>query len=187
MFRQSSTPKVTENALSAIALAGQLARDKKFRKRLLSALEHTSEAGRRARRGHGLAGTARQLARDQALQTELRHARRDLQRAYARLNAKSKRQGHRLRRLTFLTGLASLAAVPQVRARVSGLVAIASRNTGHPQRLAEADGVAGTEARPHTLDALTKEELYARAQEAEIPGRSEMSKDELIAALRAKG
>jgi DNA end-binding protein Ku len=34
------------------------------------------------------------------------------------------------------------------------------------------------------LEELTKEELYHRAQAADIPGRSEMSKDELIAALR---
>jgi hypothetical protein len=34
------------------------------------------------------------------------------------------------------------------------------------------------------LDELTKEELYRRAQDADIPGRSEMSKDELVRALR---
>jgi len=33
---------------------------------------------------------------------------------------------------------------------------------------------------------LSKEDLYRRAQEAGIPGRSQMSKDELIAALRSK-
>ena len=31
----------------------------------------------------------------------------------------------------------------------------------------------------------TKEQLYARAQELEIEGRSQMTKDELIAAIRA--
>ena len=34
------------------------------------------------------------------------------------------------------------------------------------------------------LDDLTKEELYHRAQEADIPGRGHMSKDELINALK---
>jgi DNA end-binding protein Ku len=34
------------------------------------------------------------------------------------------------------------------------------------------------------LDELTKEELYRRAQDADIPGRSEMSKDELVRALQ---
>jgi hypothetical protein len=37
---------------------------------------------------------------------------------------------------------------------------------------------------PRSLDDLTKDELYQRAQEADIPGRSEMTKDELVAALR---
>jgi hypothetical protein len=35
------------------------------------------------------------------------------------------------------------------------------------------------------LDGLTRDELYQLAREAEIPGRSSMSKDELIRALRA--
>jgi hypothetical protein len=46
---------------------------------------------------------------------------------------------------------------------------------------------AGNGTRPRSLEDLTKEQLYARAQEAEIPGRSEMSKEELIDALRVKG
>ena len=41
------------------------------------------------------------------------------------------------------------------------------------------------QGQPSSLEDLTKEELYQRAQEADIPGRSEMSKDELIAALRS--
>ncbi len=36
--------------------------------------------------------------------------------------------------------------------------------------------------RPGLAD-MTKEELYQRAQVADIPGRSQMTKDELIAAL----
>jgi DNA end-binding protein Ku len=38
--------------------------------------------------------------------------------------------------------------------------------------------------RPRRLEDLTKEELYHRAREKDIPGRSNMSKDELIEALR---
>ena len=37
---------------------------------------------------------------------------------------------------------------------------------------------------PHRLEDRTKEQLYARAQELEIDGRSQMLKDELIAAIR---
>ena len=38
--------------------------------------------------------------------------------------------------------------------------------------------------REPVLGDLTRDELYERAQAAEIPGRSGMSKDDLIAALR---
>ncbi|TML43704.1 MAG: hypothetical protein E6G19_11350 [Actinobacteria bacterium] len=41
-------------------------------------------------------------------------------------------------------------------------------------------------SRAAALEGLTREELYARAQEADIPGRSEMSKQELVEALRVK-
>jgi hypothetical protein len=185
MSRRSWNKRVKENAVGASELALQLAQDKKSRERLLSAVEHLTEARRRVRRGRGPAGAARGLAADQALQAELRNARRDLQQAYARLNAK--RRGHRLRRITSLAALASLAAVPQVRERVSYLIATAARNRQHLQGSATGNEPRKDQARPNTLEDLTKEELYARAQETDIPGRSEMSKEELIAALRAKG
>ena len=36
-----------------------------------------------------------------------------------------------------------------------------------------------------SLEGKSKEELYKLAQDADIPGRSDMSKDELVEALRA--
>ena len=183
MNRRSWTEKLKENAPVAFGLALQLAQDREFRTRLNSALEHGREARRHAR-GRGIVGAARRIATDHALQEELQHVRKDLQQAYDLLNAK--RSGdHHLRRITPLAGLASLAAVPQVRERLSALIATAAKN--REQLLDLATTVAGSgNGRPSTLEALTKEELYARAQDAEIPGRSEMSKDELVAALRAK-
>jgi hypothetical protein len=162
MFRRSKTDALKENAVSASELALQLAQDKKFRKGLLSALRHSSEAGRRTRRGLGLAGAVSRLATDEGLHAELRSARSDLQRAYARVGAK--RRTHRLRKLGLLAGLASLAALPRLRECIASALARTPRN----------------------LEDLTKDELYARAQEAEIPGRSEMSKDQLIEALRGR-
>jgi DNA end-binding protein Ku len=48
-------------------------------------------------------------------------------------------------------------------------------------------GASGTRTRgaasPAGLDGLSKDELYGRAKELDIPGRSAMSKDELIAAI----
>ena len=38
--------------------------------------------------------------------------------------------------------------------------------------------------RGSNLEDMTKDELYERAQKADIPGRSEMTKSELIEALR---
>jgi DNA end-binding protein Ku len=48
--------------------------------------------------------------------------------------------------------------------------------------VADADDGGGADG---GLDALSKEELYERAKAADIPGRSDMSKQELIKALRA--
>ena len=50
-------------------LALQLARDRKFRKQLLSAVEHTDLARGRTRRALGLSGALRRLATDEALRS----------------------------------------------------------------------------------------------------------------------
>ena len=73
--------------------------------------------------------------------------------------------------------------------RISAVIADVPK---HRQRLTDiANRVRPAEpsdgpSRPSALEDLTREELYARAQEAEIPGRSEMSKKQLVEALRAK-
>jgi hypothetical protein len=179
MFGRSRTERLKRNAVSASDLALQLAQDKKFRTRLISAIEHSTDASERAHRSLGPTGTIRRLAADQALQAELRQAREDLQQAYSRLEAK--RRTHRLRNaITLLAGVAALAAFPKLRQRISAkLSRLAARS--RPE-------AAGDRAsRPRNFEDLSKEELYTRAQEAEIPGRSDMSKEELIEALRAKG
>ena len=186
MLGRSKKATVKEKVASVYALALQLAQDKKFRNRLLSAIEHGYAAGQRARRGLGLRGTVAGLAADKTLLKELRSARRDLEHAYGRLEAK--RRTHKLRNLLVLVALASLAAVPQLRARIAAALAKASKvrqrppGVGHPGTRSPSDE---SRARPRRLEDLTKEELYARAQEADIPGRSEMSKEQLVEALRA--
>jgi hypothetical protein len=165
-----------------------LAQDKKFGKRLFSGVGHVAEAWRHAQHGTGLAGTARRLAVDRAVHEELRDARRDLRQAYARVEANKRGHGlvASLTRLTSIAGLISLATSPQVRERVAALIATASRNGQLLQRRATKDQPGRNGTRPRKLEDLTKEQLYARAQEAEIPGRSEMSKEELVDALRAR-
>jgi hypothetical protein len=180
MFRRKKE-NVKEKVFRASELALQLAQDKRFREHMQSAVDHGRAVWHQSRRGRGLVGAARRLAADKDVQTELRKGRDDLQQASERLNAKQR--SHRLRRIASLAGLASLAAVPQVRERVAALIARASRKGEHLQGLASANGQGTGKQRPRALDDLTKEELYARAQEAEIAGRSEMTKEELVAAL----
>jgi hypothetical protein len=187
MFRRSRRQAIKKNAVSVSELALQLAQDKRFRKRMRSALKHSSEANRRTGRGLGLTSAIAQLASDRALQADLRHARNDLQGAYRRLE--TKRRSRRLRRFGLLAGLASLAAVPQLRERVTTVIAKVPKRrqelTDIANRLRPTDSSSGA-SRPAALEDLTREELYARAQEADIPGRSEMSKQELVEALRVK-
>jgi hypothetical protein len=188
MIGRSRRERAKKGAANASALALAVAQDKRFRKRLLSAIKHGSEAARRTRSALGLSGTVARLATDETLLKELRSARRDLEDAYGRLEAK--RRTHKLRNFLALALLASLAGVPQVRARLAAALAKASRVHQGPSAV----GNSGTRStsdesrtRPRRLEDLTKEELYARAQEADIPGRSEMSKEQLVEALRARG
>jgi len=188
MLGQSRMEKMRENAASASALALELAQDRKFRKRLLSAIEHGSEAGRRTRSGLGLKGAVARLATDQTLLRELRSARSDLQQAYGRIEAN--RRSHKRRNFIVVAALVTLAGVPQLRQRVAAVIAKVSERRQRAgelgNRTAQSTASDDSAARPGRLEDLTREELYARAQEADIPGRSEMSKEELIHALRAR-
>jgi hypothetical protein len=189
MFGRSRREKVKENAMNASALALQLAQDRKFRRRLLSAIEHSAKAGRRTRRGLGLSGAVARLATDQTLLRELKSARDDLQQAYGRLEAK--RRSHKVRNVVVLAALASVAGAPQVRERAAAAVKRARERlqgrTEPGSQVARSTVTDESPSRPRRLEDLTREELYARAQEVDIAGRSEMSKEQLIEALRGKG
>jgi uncharacterized protein involved in type VI secretion and phage assembly len=119
MVRRSRKDKVVETAVNASELAQKLARDKKFRKQLRSAYEHGSAARARTRGSRGLSDAARRFLQDQALQSELRRTREELEAAYERLNAV--RRKRRMRRFGLIAGVGSLAAMPQVRQRVRKL------------------------------------------------------------------
>jgi hypothetical protein len=177
-FSRTRTAQLSESAHAASELALQLARDKRFRRRLLSALEHGSEAGRRARPDR--LEMVRRLASDRVLQAELRQAQSDLAVALSRLAKKRRR--HRLRNLLALAGVASIAAIPTIRNRFAAL--LPARDGIHRRDVANEEK--NQPKRSSRLEDLTKDELYARAQDADIAGRSEMSKEELIAALRAR-
>lgn len=182
MFRKGRSEKIKEKAASASALALVLAKDKRFRKRLRSAIEHGAKAGRRTRQGFGLSGAVGRLASDQTLLDELSSARKDLQSAYGRMEAK--RRGSRRRKVFVFLGLVGV-AMPAVRARLRPALSSAWRSVSR-RAASPSTGSAGNSARPKSLEALTKEELYARAEEAKITGRSKMTKEELIEALRTR-
>jgi DNA end-binding protein Ku len=182
MFRRSKIDRVKGHAATASDVALQLAQDKKFRKQLLSAAAHSSAAARRTRGGFGLLSALTRLATDERLANELKSARADLQNAYGRLE--TKKHGHKLRNAVLVVAAASAAGVPKVRAT---LMSAFTKGAAQRDRLTNAVGGNNSTARPHSLDDLTKEELYQRAQEADIAGRSDMTKDQLVAALRQQG
>jgi uncharacterized membrane protein len=85
-------------------LAGQLARDKKFRKHLAGAANHGSRANQLARRQVGSLSLVRRLASDAELRAELQQMAADLEAARRRLQ--DTRTRHRLRNTLLVAGLA---------------------------------------------------------------------------------
>jgi hypothetical protein len=184
MVGRSQTERIRAGAANTVELALELAQDTKFRQRMLSAIEHSIRAGLRMRGQLGLLGAVTRLANDQALLKELQSARRDLEQARGRLE--KRRRSDKVRNLIALGLLASLAAVPQFRNRLMAAV----RDVMRPLQLwstkiSPSPG-ADVPAGGRRLEDMTREELYAYAQEAEVPGRSEMSKDQLVEILRSE-
>jgi uncharacterized membrane protein len=115
MFGAGRTKGLQQNTADATELALQLARDKKFRKQLASAVGHGIAARRRARRRLGLTAAAARLASDDELRRAVARAGRDLQGAWARVE---KKRRHRVRRTILLVagaGAVTAAAVPSSR------------------------------------------------------------------------
>jgi uncharacterized membrane protein len=115
MLGRARTTKVKENVATGAEVTAELARDAKFRRRLLSAIGHAEAARQRATRNVGLVAAGRRLAADDELRRELREAIADLRRAWARIE---KKRGHRVRNVLLMAAAAggALAAVlPQSR------------------------------------------------------------------------
>jgi uncharacterized membrane protein len=121
MFERSRTAALKDNAASASEFASALAKDKKFRKELLSAISHGTIVKRRARRGIGLVAVVTRLSRDAKLKRELDKMMRSLDRAWARVERK---RSHKLRNTLLVAGGvggAVAAALPQVRNKLPSL------------------------------------------------------------------
>jgi uncharacterized membrane protein len=93
----------------ASGFAASLAKDKKFRKELLSAITHATIAQRRAARKLGYVALARGMSRDPKLRRELKKMMNSLDRALSRAD---KKRSHKVRNtLLVLTGVGGAAVV----------------------------------------------------------------------------
>jgi uncharacterized membrane protein len=119
MIRGTNTQALKDKAANATDFANALAKDRKFRKELASALGHGITARRRAKRGIGFTAAVARLSGDPKIRLELRSMVKNLDRAWGRVE---KKRSHKLRNsLLALVGIgAAAAAAPQVRKRVGG-------------------------------------------------------------------
>src|SRR5438128_10091876 len=101
-----------ENAASATELATALARDKKFRKQLLSAAGHGVIARRRAARRIGFLAAVSRLTGDPKLKRELRKMTQSLEKAWSRVERKRSRKLRTSLLVVAGAGGAVAAAVP---------------------------------------------------------------------------
>jgi uncharacterized membrane protein len=109
---RTKTQALRENAASATELAASLAKDKKFRKQLLSAAGHGVIARRRAARRIGFLAVMSRLAADPKLKRELQKMTQNLDKAWARVERK---RSHKLRNTLLVVGgvgAAAAAAIP---------------------------------------------------------------------------
>jgi uncharacterized membrane protein len=109
---QTLKDNVKDNAASATELATALARDKKFRKQLLSAAGHGLVARRRAAGRIGLVAAVARLANDPKLKGELHQMTKNLDKAWSRVQGK---RSHKLRNSLLIVGGAGTvvaAAIP---------------------------------------------------------------------------
>ena len=122
MFERSKTTALKDNAVSAGEFATSLAKDKKFRKELLSAISHGTLAQRRASRKIGLLAVVTRLTSDPKLKREVRKMVGSLDKAWTRVE---KKRSHKLRNVLILLGIGGVAAAatrPELRNKVTGVV-----------------------------------------------------------------
>jgi uncharacterized membrane protein len=107
----------------ATNFASSLAKDKKFRKELLSAVSHGTVAQRRAARKVGFYAAMLRLKNDPKLRSEVNKMISSLDKAWGRVE---KKRSHKLRNLLLLLGVGGAAAAaasrPEVRNKVTGVV-----------------------------------------------------------------
>jgi uncharacterized membrane protein len=132
VFKRTKTDVLKENAASAADFATALAKDRKFRRELLSAVRHGTKAQRRASRRIGFIATAGRLAADPRLKNELQKMSKILDKAWSRVE---KKRSHKLRNTLIVIGAGGAVAAVAVplRKRFTG-----SSNGSTPRTIEEA-------------------------------------------------
>ncbi len=118
VLRSTKTQAVKDSAVSAAELARSLAKDKKFRKQLLSAIGHGTIAKRRAAKRIGFVAAVTRLGADPKLKSELRKMTKNLENAWGRVE---KKRSHKLRNSLLVVAGVGGAAVAAMKARKGGL------------------------------------------------------------------
>jgi uncharacterized membrane protein len=120
VLKSTKTKALKDNAASAAELATSLAKDKKFRKQVLSAVGHGTIAKRRASKRIGFVAAVARLGADPKIKSELRKMTRSLENAWGRVE---KKRSHKLRNTMLVAGIGgAAAAVASQRKRLSGIV-----------------------------------------------------------------
>jgi uncharacterized membrane protein len=119
MIVRTKTQALKDNAASATDFANALAKDRKFRKELASALGHGITARRRAKRRIRFTAVVARLSGDPKIRNELRSMRKNFDKAWTRVE---KKRSHKLRNsLLVVVGVGgAAAAAPLVRKRLGG-------------------------------------------------------------------
>jgi uncharacterized membrane protein len=118
VFRRTKSQALKENAASAADFATALAKDRKFRQELLSAISHGAIARRRAVRRIGFVAAVARLSADPKLRKELRKMTRNLENAWGRVE---KKRSHKVRNsLLVAAGVGGVAAAA-MKARKNGM------------------------------------------------------------------
>jgi len=118
VFRRTKSQALKENAASAADFATALAKDRIFRKELLSAVSHGAIARRRAVRRIGFVAAVARLSADPKLRKELRKMTRNLENAWGRVE---KKRSHKVRNsLLVAAGVGGVAAAA-MKARKNGM------------------------------------------------------------------
>src|SRR3954453_6991453 len=100
VFKRTKSQVLKDNAASATDFATALAKDRKFRKELLSAMRHGTIARRRASSRIGFVAAVTRLSTDPKLRYELRKMTKNLDRAWSRVE---KKRSHKVRNTIFVT------------------------------------------------------------------------------------